>query len=407
MDSQRTQAYERLEKLVGRTHLYVLNPTSIPGKPVLQHRIFTKAEYENPTGSHYDRVYVPLLRMLEKEGKIIPTKTPLIETSSGNAGSSFAWVCNELGYEATVIVPDNLPKARIEDIRKYGAQIRTTPGKDYVGGAATELRRVLTVENKERKAKGLSKFWSPNHSQDVRSADFLESIAKEIIEETEGIPIHYLILAAGNGASILGPGRVFKERSPDTRIIVWEPLASGAATEMMHPGRYIDLCDVEPGTLEHKIYGTGVANVDFPMLKQAIQGNRHSPLVDSIELAADTSTLRQLYKRLGIWNEIYRAKLEAACVIANPFRALSRRSTIILDKEKDFESNFFFWEDERRTLQKIGFNVGASSIASFALANKIASKEIEPKNFAIIFYDPAWKYLEGNILSRLKAKFAA
>ena len=195
MNSQREQAYERLEKQIGRTPLYVF---SLPNG----HKAYAKAEFMNPTGSHYDRVYIKLLKELENDGRITPGETPLIETTSGNAGSAFAWLCNELGYDCTVIIPGGLPKARVDDIRKYGAKIRFSDKDKYVRGAAEELKRVLTQENKERKAKGLPKFWSPNHSQDMRSADALESIANEALDELkeQSVNLDYFIAAIGNGS---------------------------------------------------------------------------------------------------------------------------------------------------------------------------------------------------------------
>lgn len=407
MEESRRRKYAELSSKVGKTPLHVITPHTYSFEQESPHRIFAKAEFENPTESHYDRVYVPLIRTLEEEGRITPGETPLIETTSGNAGASFAWVCREMGYDATVIIPDNLPEGRIRDITQYGPTIRTTPGEDYVRGAADELKRVLTIENKERKAQGLPKFWSPNHSQDMRSAQLLEPIAKEILDETQGTLIDYLILAAGNGASILGPARVFRERSPQTKIIAWEPLASGAAFDMIYSGRYQELYRIEPGTLEHNMYGTGVANVDFPMLKEAIRGNDHPPVVDRVELAADRNTLNQLYKQLGIYRKVHFAEVEEACLLANPTRALSRRSARVLDQKNKFESNFFFWEDQTKRLRKKGFDVGRSSVASYALADEIARRHKEPQNIAVIFYDPAHKYAKESPWQKLRKRFAA
>ena len=108
MDIQREKLYRELESRIGNTPILKLSLHLPYGN-----RIFVKEEFRNPTGSHYDRVYIHLLKEIEKEGKIVPGVTPLIETSSGNAGSSFAWLCRELGYQAEVIVPEGLDRKSV------------------------------------------------------------------------------------------------------------------------------------------------------------------------------------------------------------------------------------------------------------------------------------------------------
>ena len=59
MDSVREQTYGNLEKQIGGTPLYVFG---LPNG----HRVYAKAEFMNPTGSHYDRVYIKLLKEFRK-----------------------------------------------------------------------------------------------------------------------------------------------------------------------------------------------------------------------------------------------------------------------------------------------------------------------------------------------------
>ncbi|MBI2451531.1 PLP-dependent lyase/thiolase [Candidatus Pacearchaeota archaeon] len=400
MKPERERIYADLERKVGRTPLYEFE---LPNGS----KIFAKAEYKNPTGSHYDRVYVPLLRALEEEGKIQPAENPLIETTSGNAGASFAWVCKRLGYECTVIVPPELPKARVDDIRNHGGHIRFSERGKYVRGAAEELRKVLKIENKERKAKGLPPFYTPNHSQDIRSTGFLERITEEVLDELRDASLDYAVLAVGNGATILGPGRLLKEKSPKTKIVAWEPFASGKAFDIRHPGAYESMFRIKPGKLKHTMYGTGVANVHFPMLEEALRARSGNKTVDEVRLVSEPTTFRDYYKKIGIFGKIFGAEVEEACVMTNPFRALSRKSEHILQQKNEFESQFVDWQDTQRDLHSRGFNVGKSSAGSFAVAEEIAKNENQPKNFFVIFYDPHWKYAEGNLVQKIMARLVA
>lgn len=81
-EGARQLQYENLEDLIGRTPL--LGLTATHGSKIL-----AKLESQNPTESHYDRVYVQTLRELERR-KVIKPGDDLYEVTSGSAGISFA-----------------------------------------------------------------------------------------------------------------------------------------------------------------------------------------------------------------------------------------------------------------------------------------------------------------------------
>ena len=116
----RADLYARIEKAVGWTGM---NRFSLPNGNTL----FQKNETGNPTETHYDRCYVHLIKNLELDGKIRPGDM-LLETTSGSAGVSFAWVCKKLGYEAVVFMPAFVPEPRILLLR---LDLRGTLGADF------------------------------------------------------------------------------------------------------------------------------------------------------------------------------------------------------------------------------------------------------------------------------------
>lgn len=394
MNSNRVRLYKRLQARIGNTPL-VESPLQLPNG----NKLFIKEEYKNPTGSHYDRVYVHLLNDLEKRKKIKPGETPLIETTSGNAGASFAWLCRELGYEATVILPEGLPIARINDIKQYGAKLMFTPKKDYIGGSAKELKRILTEVNRQRHMQGLPMFRSPNHSQTFKTIDSLESIATEATDQLNG-KIDFFIAAIGNGASLLGPGKYLKKQNSDIQIIGWEPLASGLACEMKYPGSYRNLFGISKGQLTHELYGTGVSNVKFPFLEQAIEGKGGEPIVDEVMLVTDTNTENQLRKKIDPQGLIDSNLSLSPGGAESP--VITRRRIHVLNTRR-----FPNWEKTAEELSRLNYQVGRSSAASMAVAFNIASREklkfkwkfpfveadkTKGKNFLVIAYDPLWKY---------------
>ena len=95
---------KKIEEGVGDTELVELSNMDVPNG----NRIFAKLEYENPSGNLYDRVYTHLLRDQLLSGKIVPGKTHIVQTTSGNAGTAIARIGTKLGFDVTVVLPADI-----------------------------------------------------------------------------------------------------------------------------------------------------------------------------------------------------------------------------------------------------------------------------------------------------------
>ena len=76
--------YNSLTELVGHTPLVRL--TGYEKKLGLKAKLLAKVEYFNPIGSIKDRIVLRIIEDAEREGKIKPGVTTLIEYTSGNTG---------------------------------------------------------------------------------------------------------------------------------------------------------------------------------------------------------------------------------------------------------------------------------------------------------------------------------
>ncbi|UCH85517.1 MAG: pyridoxal-phosphate dependent enzyme [Candidatus Latescibacterota bacterium] len=366
MPNNRSKRFKKLKEDVGRTPVYEITHIDIPNG----NKLFAKEEHLNkPTGSHYDRVYVELLEDFEKSGTINPKDVELVETTSGNAGMAFAAVAKELGYEATVIIPEGVSKTRLDAIEGLGAKVIQTPKDLFVKGAVDELRRQLTLESKRRKAAGEKPFFCPNHSRNVLTVDALAHIGEEVLDEAPA-EIDVFVAAVGNGASVLGPGRVLKEYGAE--VIAWDPVQAPTAYEMRHPGAYKEMFEIDPGQLGlHGIYGTGVMGVKFPFLEEAvIGGDVQSAIVKDVMLVADEKAM-EAFSALYDRDVISSRALDAA--LSLPDLAAAHRLLAGVEK----------------------LSVGRSSAGSLAVALKLCEK-VKNKNILIILYDRATYYADSD-----------
>lgn len=274
--------YRSLHSRVGRTSLIELSRLNLQNN----NRVFAKLEYENPGGSHYDRVYVALLKYLEKTGEIVPGQTHLVETTTGNAGASFALVAAQQGYKCTVIIPDDVSMARKRQILDHGAELILSPPREYVYGVIKRLHKFLVEKKLDWKA---GRLVCVNHSKQRASVKAVAKIADEIktvLERKDCIP-DFIILGCGNATTILGIGGRIKKLSPTTKCIAFDPFEAPVAYERKFPGLYKRLYGSLPDSGLHRMLGTGGWGVVFENVKNP----KFLSIIDDVKLVRDEEML--------------------------------------------------------------------------------------------------------------------
>ncbi len=105
---------------IGQTPLYQYNEFN---HEKLKFSLYLKDDSQNPTFSFKDRAY-SFVSAYAKENNI---KT-IVTASTGNAGSSLAGICASQNQKAIIYVPKSAPKAKLIQIKMYGAELRTVDG---------------------------------------------------------------------------------------------------------------------------------------------------------------------------------------------------------------------------------------------------------------------------------------
>ncbi len=305
-----TRSSSNIADLVGDTPIVQL--TRLTGE--LEIELFAKLEMFNPGGSVKDRIGVAMIDAAEREGRIEPGRTTIVEATSGNTGIALAFVCAAKGYDLILTLPEGMSRERESLLRLYGATVQVT---ESLGGMteAVDAARALATRS--------DVFLPDQFSNPANPEIHRRTTGPELWEALDG-RIDVFVAGVGTGGTITGVGEFLKERNPDCRVVAVEPRSSPVLTG----GR--------PGP--HKIQGIGAGFVPAVLNRELLDEVIAVDDEDAIE------TARLLARREGVLAGIScGAAVWAALQIgARPQSRGARIATILPDSGERYVSTPFF-----------------------------------------------------------------
>jgi cysteine synthase A len=294
---------------VGRTPMVQLARLAPEGA-----QVFGKLEMQNPGGSVKDRIGVSMIEAAEREGRIEPGRTTIVEATSGNTGIALAFVCAAKGYDLVLTLPQGMSREREGLLRLYGAQVRIT---ESMGGMNEAVAAAQAM------AQDPDVFLPDQFSNPANPEAHRRTTGPELWETLDG-RIDYLVAGVGTGGTITGAGSFLKDRNKDLKVVAVEP----ATSPVLSGGR--------PGP--HKIQGIGAGFIP-PVLDRGLL-DEVIPVDD--EDAIETARLAA--RREGVLCGIScGAALYAALQIARRPEAKGARIAVVLpDSGERYVSTPFF-----------------------------------------------------------------
>jgi len=200
---------------VGNTPLLPLRRVTIGLSPLV--KIFAKAEWFNPGGSVKDRPALNIIQTALANGELTPGKR-LLDSTSGNMGISYATFGAVLGIPVTLAIPSSASSERMSILKALGAEVILTDPSEGSDGAILVARQLA----KERP----DLYWYANqYSNPANLQAHYLTTGPEIFTQTNGQVTHF-IAGLGTSGTLMGTGKYLRERSPNVKILSFQPDAS-------------------------------------------------------------------------------------------------------------------------------------------------------------------------------------
>src|SRR3954467_8829590 len=156
--------------------------------------LFAKLEALNPGGSVKDRIGVSMIEAAEREGRIEPGQTTVVEATSGNTGIALAFVCAAKGYDLVLPLPQGMSRERESLLRLYGADVQVT---ESLGGMNE------AVDAARAPARDADVFLPDQFTNPANPEIHRRTTAPEILDALDG---HVDAFVAGVGTAGATPG---------------------------------------------------------------------------------------------------------------------------------------------------------------------------------------------------------
>jgi cysteine synthase A len=154
--------------------------------------LFAKLEAFNPGGSVKDRIGVAMIEAAERDGRIEPGRSTIVEATSGNTGIALAFVCAAKGYDLILTLPQGMSREREGLLRLYGARVEVT---ESLGGMAEAVQAAQALASRD------DVFLPDQFSNPANPEIHRRTTAQEIWDALDG-RVDVFVAGVGTGGTV-------------------------------------------------------------------------------------------------------------------------------------------------------------------------------------------------------------
>ncbi len=151
--------------------------------------------------------------------------------SAGNHAQGLAWACNRMGVKGYIFMPTTTPKQKIRQVNLFG--------KDWV-----EIR--LAGDSYDEASAAAKDFTASSGGTFIHPFDDFQviegqgTVGLEVFKDAS-FKIDYVLFAIGGGGLASGVSTVFRQLSPNTKLIGVEPEGAASMKASLDKGEIITL----------------------------------------------------------------------------------------------------------------------------------------------------------------------
>ncbi|KAF8659891.1 hypothetical protein AX16_001775 [Volvariella volvacea WC 439] len=197
----------------------------------LKCNLLGKVEYMSAGGSVKDRIAKAMVEAAEREGKLIPGKSVVIEPTSGNTGIGLAMACAIKGYSVIITLPNKMSLEKEAALRALGAEVVRTPTEAAWDSPESHIGVAQKLQREIPHAIILDQYRNVNNPlahELTTGPEIIEAVVSTPSTSTRPSSgkVDALIAGAGTGGTVTGISRALKKHNKDCTIIGVDPVGS-------------------------------------------------------------------------------------------------------------------------------------------------------------------------------------
>jgi cystathionine beta-synthase len=182
-------------------------------------RLFLKLEQQNPGGSIKDRIALEMISAAERENRLAQGAL-IIEATAGNTGLGLALVAARKGYRLKIVVPDKMSQEKIFHLKAMGAEVVLTRSDVSKGHPDYYQDLAARIARETPGSYYINQFANPANPKAHE-----ETTGPEIWEQMEH-DVDAVVCGVGTGGTLTGLSRFFSKASPQTEMVLADPMGS-------------------------------------------------------------------------------------------------------------------------------------------------------------------------------------